>query len=140
MGDICRNASPPPTTKRRITTNLKTINNQNCQKFKLHGSPTTKELKKHSSRPVGVPEMGSWAERTRCKVAGHAGQVGLADQETKDSKVLAVKSCGGCKGRRNSQSHRRIAWKVGLERNQQATLFPLTPPPQAVHQRNLPKK
>ena len=44
---------PPRTTKRRTTTNLKTENNQNCQKIELHGSLTTKELKKrYSSRQV----------------------------------------------------------------------------------------
>ena len=50
------------TTKKRTTTNLRTKNNQkNCQKIKLYGSPTTKELeKKHSSRPVGAVDMGSW--------------------------------------------------------------------------------
>ena len=52
-GGIGRNALLPCTTKRRVTTNLKTINNQKCQKIKLHGTPTTKELKKHSSRPAG---------------------------------------------------------------------------------------
>ena len=37
----------------------------------MYGSPTTKELKKHSSRPVGVVEMGSQAEKTHSKaVAG----------------------------------------------------------------------
>ena len=46
-------------TKRRITTNLKTINNQKCQKIKLHGTLTTKELKKHSSKLVGGAEMGT---------------------------------------------------------------------------------
>ena len=40
----------PPTTKRRITTNLKSINNQKCQKIKLHGTLTTMELKKQSDR------------------------------------------------------------------------------------------
>ena len=51
---------PPCTTKRRTTTNLKTKNNQNCQKIKLYGSLTTKELKKkHSFRPVGGMETGS---------------------------------------------------------------------------------
>ena len=66
---------PPLITKRRTTTNLKTKNNQNCQKIKLHGSPTTKELKKkHSSRPVGGPEMGSWVKRTHSKEA--AGGLG----------------------------------------------------------------
>ena len=41
-------------------TNLKTINNQNCQKSKLYGTLTTKELKKHSSRLVGGAGTGSW--------------------------------------------------------------------------------
>ena len=58
-GGIGRYTVPPHTTKRRTTANLKTKNNQNCQIFKLHGSPTTKELKKHSSRMVGRAKMGS---------------------------------------------------------------------------------
>ena len=42
------------------TTNLKTKNNQKCQKIKLYGSPTTKEIKKkHSSTLVGGAETGS---------------------------------------------------------------------------------
>ena len=58
---------PPCTTKRR-TTNLKTKNNQNCQKIEPYGSLATKELKKkHSFRPVGGAEMGSGAERTSGK-------------------------------------------------------------------------
>ena len=57
-GGIGRNAALPCTTKGRITTNLKTINNQNCQKVKLHGTQTTKELKKHSPRLVGEAETG----------------------------------------------------------------------------------
>ena len=38
----------PCTTKRRKTTNLKSINNQKCQKIKLHGTTTTTDLKKQS--------------------------------------------------------------------------------------------
>ena len=60
--DACmgRYALLPCTTKRRTTTNLKTKSNQNCQKIKLCGSLTTKELKKkHSSRLVGGVGMGS---------------------------------------------------------------------------------
>ena len=53
------------------------------------------------------------------------GEEGLADWETKDSKPLAVKYCEGCDGRRNSQSHRRVGWKVRLELRKQAALFPL---------------
>ena len=57
---IGRNTSLPRTTK-RITTNLKTKNNQKCREIKPQGTLTTKEIKKHSSRPVGGAEMGSQA-------------------------------------------------------------------------------
>ena len=49
----------PYTTKRRTITNLKTKNNQNYQKSKLYGIPTTKEVKNYSSRLVGGVEVGS---------------------------------------------------------------------------------
>ena len=45
-GGIGRNPPLPYTTKRSITTNLKSINNQKCQEIKLHATLTTKELKK----------------------------------------------------------------------------------------------
>ena len=46
--------------KRKITNNLiKKKKKQNCQKIKLHGRLTTKELKKHSSRLVHGAETGS---------------------------------------------------------------------------------
>ena len=59
---------------------FKNKNNQNCQKIELYGSPTTKEIKKkHSSRPVGGVEMGSWVERTPSKVvAGGPGEEEVA--------------------------------------------------------------
>ena len=42
--------------------------NQNCQKIKLYGSLTTKELKKkHSSRLVRGVETGSFTERMHGK-------------------------------------------------------------------------
>ena len=37
-------------TKRKTTINLKSVNNQKHQKIKLHRTPTTKELKKKSTR------------------------------------------------------------------------------------------
>ena len=73
---------PSCTTKARTTINLKTENNQNCQKIELYGSPTTKELKKkHSSRPEGGAETGSqdsqqggsWRARVGEAAAGGAG-------------------------------------------------------------------
>ena len=60
-GGVGRYTLTACTTKNRTTTNLKTKNNQNCQKIKLYGSLMTKELKKkHSSVLVGGAEMGSW--------------------------------------------------------------------------------
>ena len=51
-------------------------NNQNCQKIKLHGSLTTKELKKHSSRLVGEVEMCSQGREGGRKMVDHSGKVG----------------------------------------------------------------
>ena len=45
--------------------NLKTKNNQNWQQIELYGSPTTKEIKKHSSRPVGGAESDAGGEDSR---------------------------------------------------------------------------
>ena len=136
-GDVGRNTLLPHTTKRRITTNVKTINNQNCQTIKLHGTLTTKEIKKHSSRQVGGVETGRQAERTRSKAADCAGKAELADHRTKDSRPPAVKFCGGCKGGRNSLSHRTVHWKVGLEQSKWAALFPLWPLPHRQHHKRV---
>ena len=49
-GGVGRIPSLPCTTKSRITTNLISINIQKCQKIKIHGDPTTRDLKKQSTR------------------------------------------------------------------------------------------
>ena len=60
-GGIGRYTLLPHTTKRKITTNLKTKYNQNCQKTELYGSLMNKELKKKDSfRLVGGAEMHRW--------------------------------------------------------------------------------
>ena len=56
--------------------------------------PTTRELKKHATRPGGGAEMGSLVGRTCSKAVDPTDGAGLAEQETKDSKPLAVKECG----------------------------------------------
>ena len=72
-GGIGKYTLPPCTTKRRTTTNLKTKNNQNCQKTELYGGPPPKELKKkHSSRLVGGVQMGSQGGKDYGKVAAGA--------------------------------------------------------------------
>lgn len=72
-GDIGRNTLFPLTTKKRTTTNLKTINDENYQNIKLHGTPIIKELNKHSSRSGGA-EMGRQAESGRLRRGGVAEQ------------------------------------------------------------------
>ena len=58
------------------------IKNQNCQKIKLHGSPTTKKLKKkHLPRLVGGTETGNWGGEDR------VGRSRLADQVVPHSHV-----------------------------------------------------
>ena len=93
-GGIGRYILPLCTTKRRTTTNLKTKNNQNCQNIELHGSLTTKELKKtHSSRLVGGVEAGSSVERTHGKVV--AGGPGWARQQLADPARCRIVEQGG---------------------------------------------
>ena len=123
----------PRTTKRRKTTNLKTKNNQNCQKIELYGSPTTKELKKkHSSRLVGGAEIGSrgeeasqqgcswqngqshncvWITRKDNWGARQTMQPRFPAGGNKASKPQAIKTCGSCGSGRNSQLHRRVCWR-----------------------------
>ena len=68
---------PHCTTKIRTTTNLKTKNNQNCEKIELYGSLTTKELEeKHSSRPVGRAKMGSLGREDSRQGGGWRTQAG----------------------------------------------------------------
>ena len=68
-GGIDRNPSLPHTTKKRITTNLKSINNHKSQKIKLYGALTTKELKKKSTRTTRPV-------KTCSTVADHVGGAG----------------------------------------------------------------
>ena len=70
---------PLHTTQRRTITNLKTKNNQSCQKVKLYRRLTTKKLKKkHSSRPVGRAEMGKQDEEDTWQGGGWRTTAGKA--------------------------------------------------------------
>ena len=61
--------------RKELQLNLKTNNTQNCQKIKLYGSLTTKDLKKpHSSRRVGGEKMQRPVERgVACRGGGTTG-------------------------------------------------------------------
>ena len=68
-GGIGRNPLLPRTTKRRITTNIRSINKQKCQKIKLHGASTTEKLKKQTN-------ITTRSIRTHNKVEDHTGGAG----------------------------------------------------------------
>ena len=75
-GGIGKYTFPPRTTK-RATTNVKTKNNQNCQKIELYGNLTIKELKKkYSSRLVGGVETHSQAREDAWQGGGWRTGVG----------------------------------------------------------------
>ena len=133
-GDVVRKASLPCTTKRRIITNLKTINNQKCQKIKQHGTLTTKGLRKHSPRPVeGLQTRARQrADRTCWQGRGLSGQGGASWMGNWRLKT-SCKILWGLWQQENSQSHWRVHWKVGLELIRWATLFPLWPLPHRQH-------
>ena len=76
-GGIGRNPLHPHTTKRRITTNVKSINNQKCQKIKLHGTLTTTELKKQSTRTTRLVRLQM--ERTHSEAADLTGRAGCGE-------------------------------------------------------------
>ena len=95
---IGRDPSLPPKTKRWITTNLKSINNQKWQKIKLHGILTTKELKKKLNHN-NQTSKNLWQGCGPCR------------QAWLKSKLRLRAGCGlrqGCHGGRYSQSHTRV--------------------------------
>ena len=110
-GGVGRNPSLPCTNKRRIITNLKSINNQKCQKIKLHGTPTNKNLKKKINQ-----------NNQTSKAAHHIGQLRKTwvRQMTRGwgwlmSKLRLRADCGLPRLLRWEKlpvSH-RILWKVG---------------------------
>ena len=109
---------PPCTTKRRRTTNLKTKNNQNCQKIELYGSPTTKELKKkHSTRPVGGVDINSQGGED--VLQGSRWRTGRARQQLVVPYLCADKP-GGTTGEQDRPchpglKHREIASNLSLK-------------------------
>ena len=117
-GGVGRNPSLPRTTKRRITTNLKSIKNQKCQKIK-----TGKAGRQRTP----------WQGWLREPVVRHQNtQAGLAEWENETQSWLWTTAQGCCDGR-NSQSHRRVCWKEGLEWSRWAAFFLPWPLPHRQH-------
>ena len=136
-GGIGRNPSLPRTTKRRITTNLKSINNQKCQKIKLHGTQTTKELKKKSPRTTR-PESRQAGRLRKTSARQQRGRAGCW--------ALGLLGRGWFKGKTET-----LSWlwagvaavgvtpnltgdlESALETGRSAALFPLWPLPHRQH-------
>ena len=125
-GDIGRNPLLPRPTKRRITTNLKSINNQKRQKIKLHGTLTTK-----------IKEKINQNNQTS-KAADHAGQAS-SEKPRRGSRPgqqgwlkAKLSFCGLQSGLPRWEkllvSHKSPLESV-LETSRQAALFPLWPLP-----------
>ena len=129
-GGIGRNPLLPHTTKRRITTNLKSINNQKCQKIKLHRTPITKELKKWSTRATRTVRQ-AYGENWR-QGSGPHGQGGL------NRKLRLRADCGLRLGlpqwEKLPVSHEG-SLESGARAKQASCIIPfLAPPPQTVPQ------
>ena len=84
-----------PAQPKKETTNLKTKNNQNCQKIELHGSLTTKELKKKQFIQTGrrgreIKRQGSgwWTGRSHI-VCGQTRKSNWGARQTKQPRVPA---------------------------------------------------
>ena len=57
-----------------MKSNLKPVNNQKCQKLKLHGTPTTKELKKQVNQTTMAGDhAGGAAEKNLGEAEDHTG-------------------------------------------------------------------
>ena len=121
-GGTGKNTLLPRINKRRITTKLKTKTTRTARKIKLRETPTTKEINVHpdwlegqrqASRLGGCTARLQTVQVRGCWQTGHSHilvsisqeeQQGSARQtgkprasvwKTKDSKPLAVKTCGG---------------------------------------------
>ena len=85
-GGTGRNASLLCTTKRRITTNLKTKKQSELPENQAAWN-SNNQGDKHSSRLVGGVERGSWVEKLHGKVVDHAVRQGLTGQVVPHSHV-----------------------------------------------------
>ena len=85
----------PHTTKRRITSNRMSINNQKSQKIKLHGNLTSKELKKkvNQNNQTGTPRQRNMAQmKEQSKTSGRElNDEEIANLSEGEFKALVIK-------------------------------------------------
>ena len=95
---------PPFTIKRRTTTNLKTKNNQNCQKIKLYGikDQGVKETVTQTSRRDGP---GSWGVEDSQQGSNWRTRVHKASASRVDDPTLQADKPGGKTGEQDRPSN-----------------------------------
>ena len=143
-GGVGRNPALPHTTKSRKTTNLKSINNQKCQKIKLHGTPTTlwqgiKE-KINQNNQTGKVDPCGWIRKTVVRYLGCRADCQARQSYTGGTdlrgKLRLRADCGLRLGL--PQWETLPVWQKSLlesvlETTRQAALFPLWPLPHRKH-------
>ena len=130
-GDVGRDPSLLRTTKRRITTNVKLINNQKHQKIKLHGTPTTKELKKkinENNLTYKVADSVGWLRKT-----GLLSLAGCAEGANLRGKLRLRADCGLQLGFATVGDTPSLTGQF-VEKQASCTVPSLAPPPQAAPQ------
>ena len=85
-GGIGRNPSLPHTTKMKITTSPKSINNQKHQKIKLHGTPTTKKKINQNNQTSTAADHVGWLRKAVAR--WRATQAGLTEGKTETQRWL----------------------------------------------------
>lgn len=141
-GRVGRNPALPRTTKRKVTTNPKSIN-QKRQKTRSHGTLTTMEVKRKPTRtprpvrpqttPAGGPPppphtVGAGSCRPGCGRGWRSGRGPLNGR----LRLRATEDHSGvCWGGRNPRSHTRARWKVRQRPAGSRAGPALAPPPQA---------
>ena len=124
-GGVSRNPLLLQTTKRRITTNLKSINNQKHQKNQTSWNSDNQGIKEkinQNNQTGKAADSSGWLRKTSTTLwtmggrAGclppRAGCTGGPDLGENWDSELTVGYAWGCWGRRNSQSHARVHSKV----------------------------
>ena len=149
-GGIGRNPSLPCTTKRRTPTNLKSINNQKHQKIKLHGTLTTKELKKKINqnnqagkavdcmgqlrKTVATWQPSEWSWLPSDRLCGRGWRKGKTETQNWLWTMVGVAIVGD-----TPSLTREFVEKCVRDEQASCTVPSLAPPPQAAKRVALPR-
>ena len=78
-GGVGRNPSLPHTTGRRITTNLKSINNQKCQKIQTAWNSDNQGIKEKINQNNQTGKVADWADLVGGSAQKNRGKAGCGE-------------------------------------------------------------